>query len=254
MAKRFIDTGMFDDPWFMDLSKDAKITWVYIITKCDHAGIIEINERLFKLQTGINSWSTVRKELDNRIYNLRDMYFFIPKFIQFQYPDFPKSNVNQQSGAIKRLIEFGLFKDGQLIDIQCLNSSSTLNEVLTKTYGNVNGNDSIGNGSGKVITWRDSFEIYLEECKQAYRKYYNDEQFILTQSKLNPNVNVKLSITKGFENFWGIEAGWKNKKKSRTNEIDWRQTIVNSIDINKVYYTKQELESTVGVQKQKMTY
>lgn len=241
MAKRFIDTGMFDDTWFMDLSKDAKIAWVYLITKCDHAGVIEINDRLFKLQTGINSWVTVRQELGNRIYNLRDMYFFIPKFIQFQYPGFPKSNVNQQSGAIKRLSEFGLFKDGQLIDIQYLNSSSTLDEVLVKTYGNVNGIDSIGNGGSKVITWRDSFEVYLTECKKAYNQYYNDEQFIRTQSQLNPNVNVKLSIAKGFENFWGKEAGWKHKKKSRTAEIDWRQTIVNSIGMNKVYYTKQEL-------------
>jgi len=81
----------------------------------------------------------------------------------------------------------------------------------------------------------------LSECKEAYRKYYNDDQFIKVQSQLNPNVNIKLSITKGFENFWGTEAGWKHKKKSRSKEIDWRQTIINSIDLNKVYYTKQEL-------------
>jgi len=92
-----------------------------------------------------------------------------------------------------------------------------------------------------IPSWKDDFNIYLTECKKAYNQYYNDEQFIRTQSQLNPNVNVKLSIAKGFENFWGKEAGWKHKKKTRTAEIDWRQTIVNSIEMNKVYYTKQEL-------------
>lgn len=92
-----------------------------------------------------------------------------------------------------------------------------------------------------ISSWRDDFSVYLSECKEAYRKYYNDDQFIKVQSQLNPNVNIKLSITKGFENFWGTEAGWKHKKKSRSKEIDWRQTIINSIDLNKVYYTKQEL-------------
>jgi len=105
-----------------------------------------------------------------------------------------------------------------------------------------------------IPSWKDDFNIYLTECKKSYHQYYNDEQFIVAQSKLNPNVNVKLSITKGFENFWGTEAGWKHKKKSRIKEIDWRQTIINSIEMNKVYYTKQELEFTNGVQKQKMTY
>ncbi|MFA6946705.1 MAG: Lin1244/Lin1753 domain-containing protein [Pedobacter sp.] len=105
-----------------------------------------------------------------------------------------------------------------------------------------------------IPSWKDDFNVYLEECKKAYREYYNDEQFIKTQSQLNPNVNIKLSIAKGYENFWGKESGWKHKKKSRTKDIDWRQTIVNSIDMNKVYYTKQELEYQLGVQKQKMTY
>jgi len=63
-----------------------------------------------------------------------------------------------------------------------------------------------------------------------------------TQQRLNPNVNIKLSIEKGFRNFWGTEAGWQHKKKSRSKEIDWKRTIINSIAFNKVYYTKQELE------------
>lgn len=120
MVKRFIDTGLFDDPWFMNLSKDGKIAWLFIITKCDHAGIIQINEKLFKVMTGINSFPKVLKELGNRLVTLRDNYYFVPKFITYQYPGFPKSKVNAQAGAIKRLSEFGIF------DIE----NNTINEQL----------------------------------------------------------------------------------------------------------------------------
>jgi len=108
MAKRFIDTGLFDDTWFMELSKDAKIFWIYCFTKCDHAGIIELNERLFKFQTGLNSLQTVIEQLGNRLVRVNERYFFIPKFIDFQYPNFPNSNVKAQKSAIERLQKFNI--------------------------------------------------------------------------------------------------------------------------------------------------
>lgn len=113
MAKRFIDTGLFDDQWFMNLSKDAKLLWIYLITKCDHAGIIEINERLIELQTGIKSFKTTGAELGNRLYFVRESYYFIPKYIDFQYPNFPNSRVRQQESAIKILVKYGLFDESK---------------------------------------------------------------------------------------------------------------------------------------------
>ncbi len=190
MAKRFIDTGIFDDTWFMDLSKDAKIAWLYLITKCDHAGIIEINEKLMILQTEIKSWGTVRQELNSRLIHLRDNYFFIPKFIQFQYPNFPKSNVNQQTGAIKRLCEFGLFCDGQVIDFQALNSSTTIDQDLTKSYGNGN------------VLYNNKKEVnYLEEDKQIFEEF----------RKLYKGTKRGLDIE--FDNFRKKHSDWKEVNK-----------------------------------------
>jgi len=93
----------------------------------------------------------------------------------------------------------------------------------------------------KNNTWRDDFEIYLAECKLEYERFMKNTELLKTQQRLNPGINVKLSIEKGFTNYWSTEAGWKHKKKSRSKEIDWHLTIINSIGINKVYYTKQEL-------------
>jgi hypothetical protein len=96
-------------------------------------------------------------------------------------------------------------------------------------------------------TWRDDFSIYLSECKLSYNKFMEDSDLLKEQQRLNPGINVRLSIEKGFINFWGTEAGWKFKKSKKSKDIDWKRTIINSIDMNKVYYTRQELEKT-GVQ------
>lgn len=173
MAKRFIDTGLFDDPWFMDLSKDCKIAWVFLITKCDHAGIIQINERLFKVMTGVNSFATVQQELNGRLVQLRDSYFFIPKFIYYQYPGFPKSQVNAQMGAIKRLCEFGLYdsETGGLNE-QFTNSSLRDGEGLTNSYGYGNGN---GNGKETPIEKKSKKEEVKFEKIKHLSDFYSQQ-------------------------------------------------------------------------------
>jgi len=136
MAKRFIDTELFDDPWFMDLSKDAKILWIYLITKCNHAGLIEVNEKLCKFQTGLKSLDTIYKELGNRLVTVSKQLIFIPKFIEFQYPNFPNSNVRQQASAIKLLLKYNLFNEENLtVSKELLNSyeHDTVNGIVNDT-------------------------------------------------------------------------------------------------------------------------
>jgi len=106
-----------------------------------------------------------------------------------------------------------------------------LQKDTTKEYKEIN-----------TLTWRDSYDIYLSECKKGYEIFMLDSEILSEQQRLNPGVNIKLTIEKGFRNYWSTEDGWKNKKKSRTKEINWNRTIINSINkINKVYFTKQEL-------------
>lgn len=105
----------------------------------------------------------------------------------------------------------------------------------------VNDSDSVS-VSEYIKTWKDDFSIYMEECKKGYKVFLSNDELLKTQQRLNPGINIKLSIEKGYTNFWGTEAGWVHKKKSRVKEINWNSTIINSISMNKVYYTKLELE------------
>ena len=46
MAKRFLDTNVFDKEWFQELEPKFKLFWFYMISKCDHAGIWNVNMRM----------------------------------------------------------------------------------------------------------------------------------------------------------------------------------------------------------------
>jgi len=127
MAKRFISTTMFDDSWFMKLKPNTKLVFIYFITNCDHAGIIDFNVELAEFKTKIkglaNSWPTVAKEFSNHLVTLRDNYYFMPSFVKFQYPKGLNINVKAQMSVINRLKEFDLFDEENKTVIKGLSNS-----------------------------------------------------------------------------------------------------------------------------------
>ena len=86
-------------------------------------------------------------------------------------------------------------------------------------------------------SWRDDFEVYKSELKEAFEKILADKDFIENRQKYHPNLDIRLSLQKAYEDYWGTEAGWKKKKSSRTKEIDWPATFRKALDQpqNRVY-------------------
>lgn len=112
---------------------------------------------------------------------------------------------------------------------------------------NYNYKDNNNNNNNKdKLSWRDSFELYLEITKISLKELLSDTEEINKQATYYHGIDIKLSIDKAFHNFWGTEAGWKHKKKSRSKDIDMRATLINSININKVYAPKAG-QNQVGV-------
>lgn len=108
-----------------------------------------------------------------------------------------------------------------------------------KNDNNVN-NDKKGNTPlypPAEKTWKTDFEIYRQECETSAQQLLNNSDWVLLQSELNPNVDIHKTMQKAYLNFWGTEAGWKHKKKSRTKSIDWKSTWQNAISnkMNRVY-------------------
>ncbi len=111
MAKRYYTTDLFDDAWFMDLPSKYKLFWIYLLTKCNHSGIWQVNWKLAQFYCGDNLEPTeVRRILKDRIVSIEDdKYWFIPKFIEFQYGDklTPDSTIHR--GIIENIKKYNLF-------------------------------------------------------------------------------------------------------------------------------------------------
>jgi hypothetical protein len=123
MAKRFTDSEKWSDPWFLSLKTREKLFWLFLIDRCDHAGIWKA------------SWTQVRdifgglpdiRVFQDRMYQIGPETYFLPKFLTFQYGyDWKNSKVLAVRSAVKILREKGLIKQATRL---------TLRQPLAKGY------------------------------------------------------------------------------------------------------------------------
>lgn len=86
MAKRFTDTSKWKDSWFQDLPSKYKLFWIYMLDECDASGVWKPNIRLASFQIGEHfEESEVKRVFAERIEFTDGGYWFITKFISFQY-------------------------------------------------------------------------------------------------------------------------------------------------------------------------
>ncbi len=89
MSKRFHDTEVWLEDWFLKLPDKYKLFWFWIKDTCDHAGIFKPNTHLFEitLNTKINlTEALILFNTDKeRIIVLGNGKWFLSGFIKFQY-------------------------------------------------------------------------------------------------------------------------------------------------------------------------
>jgi hypothetical protein len=245
MAKRFIDTNYFNDPFILSLKPEDKLLYIYFFTICDHAGIFELNESLGNFHLSTKNYTKrvleFSKTYTDKVVQLDEKSFIIMCFCKRQYPAGVNTKVRQVQGVIYIL---------QRWDIEILNNETFMLRVNNPYEGlrTLNKDYGIGNGIGNVnkkdtlikcSKWRDDYEIYKSELRKIYNELKNDNEWIEKQEKFHPGVDIRLSIEKACVNYWATEVGWKKKKHSKTIEIDWKSTLTNAIDLNKVYKNKK---------------
>lgn len=204
---------------------------------------------LFCIINDLSSWA------DEVIIEGKVFYFASRNMIMKEIPTaYSKSDTVYR--ALMTLKEKGLidyYKMGRKDLIRLTNKGKQWNESEfmendPDLIGQVSENNSDSHPTNKntkidqdtILSWRDDFEIYKSELTEVYERVINNEKWILIQEELHPGIDIKLSLKKGYTNFWIKQAGWKHKKKSRTKEIDWETTLINSIDINKVWKPRNE--------------
>jgi len=104
--------------------------------------------------------------------------------------------------------------------------------------------------SNNICSWIKNFEIYRENTKQKFMALEQDKEYIAKLQTFFPNYNIITSIRKGYNGYWGKEAGWRNKIKAAKKAIkehgsyviDWKTTLLNNLEMSRVFYTKEELK------------
>ena len=94
--------------------------------------------------------------------------------------------------------------------------------------------------TAQEVTWRDSFDVYLQDCRDAWKRWTNDRDWMDERKRFNPGVDIRLTLEKACKEFWATEAGWLHKKKGRSKTIDWKRIFEFAISQkqNRVYETK----------------
>jgi hypothetical protein len=106
VAKRFTDSGKWDKEWFRRLSPRLKCAWDFLCTKCDHAGVWDVD--MDTLTHFVGERVTADELLDvfgdKIVYVDGSTKIYIPSFVEFQYRSLKSSNRVHQS-VLNRLEE-----------------------------------------------------------------------------------------------------------------------------------------------------
>ena len=86
MSKRFLDTGIWERPWFMELEPADKMAIMYLFAKCDAVGVWVPNFKLadFQLKATVD-WDGLLGKCNGNIRVLEGGKWFLPDFVTFQY-------------------------------------------------------------------------------------------------------------------------------------------------------------------------
>ena len=214
MSKRFMDTDLWNQSWYIELSAESKNIWGYLERMCDCAGILKIEIPEMKSKIGCTeiSISTFLKEV-NRDFDgdtgktiERNRVMYIPNkskiwmtgFISFQYEK-GTSGVNAGipaiKGALNRLRDEDLYdyaiKEG-FLRIKGESESKTLNskESDGKEYNSSDVN--IISISSDLI---DSSDINSKGCRGSARdKDKDQDQEVLKFQDLNTEAGEESTV------------------------------------------------------------
>ncbi len=108
MPKRFTATEKWDDGWFLSLDNDWRIIWQYSLDRCTNGGRFKKNFKLMNFCCNTNvSPADYENTFNGRVIDRGD-YYFIPKFLKFQYPKGLNSGKPAIQAVRKELIEYNL--------------------------------------------------------------------------------------------------------------------------------------------------
>jgi hypothetical protein len=233
--KRFTDTAINEEDWYLSGSPAHREFWRYILDKCDCAGILRPNFTVFNSTfrhslsaDDFLSWVNKDKE---RVRTLENGRWWITGFIGFQYGISVLSETSSVHKGIAKQLQ-----NNQVVDF--INEFGiSLTEALGKALVSLKDKDKDSSLNSELSNqdidspWRNDFKIYVAEGEAAIRELWHDREWMDERRRYHPDLDIVVSMEKAFNDFWGTEAGWAHKKKAKHKTIDWSLTMKNALTL-----------------------
>jgi hypothetical protein len=226
MAYRFSDTGKWNDEWFVDLSPQEKLLFIYLCDNCDIAGFYEISLRRLSFDTGLtNDEIKVALKGLGKSYILSDdkKVIFIKNFVKHQ-KNLPLNPDNKaHRGIISRFENYSTRFADDLISMINIEKKVAPWKGLESPQGIGNGIDM---GNLKLFTNDEEFFKIFERWilyKKARKEMYKTQDSfetafkkLLKYSKNNSKIAfdiIESAIGNNYSGFFELSEKEYNPKK-----------------------------------------
>ena len=183
MAKRYIDTSIWQKAWFRRLNVEVKSLWLYLITKCDHAGIIDFDFDSFNFHLSVahceEMYLKLFKHFEGRVVLYEDnTKIWVKTFIDYQYGGLEtlNPNVRPQKAVIDRLINQGLLDPETMVFVAMEDSiqeeQKAKGQAIIEAY-----KPTLIERFNDIVDVEEEVEKMIDWLKQSGKRYKDYEAF-----------------------------------------------------------------------------
>ena len=208
MAKRFTDTEKWKKPFIRGLQGAYKLLWLYICDDCDHAGIWQVDMEVAAIRIGEKiDLKEAIKSFDEKIIILdKGNKWFIPSFLEFQYPSGLNSDNRAHNSVIILLEKYNLRISKNKPLISPLEGSMDMDMVKDMDKDMVKGEKKVKFKENILLTQKEHSQLVAEFGE----KYVIDFYEYLSAYKIEKSYKTKsdyLTIKR-----WVVDAILKQNK------------------------------------------
>ena len=208
MAKRFTDTEKWKKPFIRGLQGAYKLLWLYICDDCDHAGIWQVDIEVAAIRIGekIDSKEAIKSFDEKIIIFDKGNKWFIPSFLEFQYPSGLNSDNRAHNSVIILLEKYNLRISKNKPLISPLEGSMDMDMVKDMDKDMVKGEKKVKFKENILLTQKEHSQLVAEFGE----KYVIDFYEYLSAYKIEKSYKTKsdyLTIKR-----WVVDAILKQNK------------------------------------------
>ena len=224
MAKRFTDTEKWKKPFIRGLQGAYKLLWLYICDDCDHAGIWQVDIEVAAIRIGekIDSKEAVKSFDEKIIIFDKGNKWFIPSFLEFQYPSGLNPDNRAHNSVIILLEKYSLRISNNKPLISPSEGSMDMDMVKDMDKDMVKGEKKVKFKENILLTQKEHLQLVAEFGE----KYVIDFYEYLSGYKIEKSYKTKsdyLTIKR-----WVVDAILKQNKTSVSPRNKYQNELENA--------------------------